>query len=373
MSKLIVDIKKAVENFALDVSFECANETLGILGASGCGKSMTLRSIAGIFTPDEGHIQLDDQVMFDSAHKVNLKPQQRHIGYLFQNYQLFPNMTTNENICAGMPKEYSKGEISSELKRYIDFFQLDGLEEKYPNKLSGGQQQRVALARMFASKPRALMLDEPFSALDAHLKASLYPGLLKALESFKGPKLYVSHDIEEAYMFCDKLIVLDKGTVTDFGETGQVIKEPKSLAALKLSGISNIAEFRSVDGKYAQSQNSEMKLPTNASLTEDTHYVGIANDKIKMYEAKPERVESYPYQVLYLSEGLNSVEFACEFLHDKKSSALNQFEEEDGHSFSIVHVRIDRNSNVYEQYKHIVAGDKIWIEFSVEDLIYVSK
>lgn len=371
MNKLLVDIKKHVENFSLDISFECTNETLGILGASGCGKSMTLRSIAGIFKPDEGLISLDGQALFDSTQHINLKPQKRHIGYLFQNYQLFPSMTTVQNICAGMPKEYNKSEITEELDKYIDFFQLCGLEVKYPNKLSGGQQQRVALARMFASKPKALMLDEPFSALDAHLKASLYPGLLRALDSFKGPKLYVSHDIEEAYMFCDKLLVLDSGKVTDFGNSDRVIKKPHSLAALKLSGITNIAEIVSQDTAHARTKDTDLALQINETLQSTSKYVGIANSKIGVYEEKPEGIEVYPYKIIYVSEGLYSKELVCRLVDNSKENTGDPVELEEDFNFSIVRLDLEQSAKRSQSLDHLRAGDMVWLEFRADHLLYV--
>ena len=143
---LKVNIQKELKEFDLDVDFELKNKRLGILGPSGCGKSMTLKSIAGIVNPDSGFISLNDTVYFDSSNKTNLKPQKRNVGYLFQNYALFPNMTVEENIAIGLGKDCDKNHLSEIIKR----FHLNGLEKRYPRQLSGGQQQRVALARIMA-------------------------------------------------------------------------------------------------------------------------------------------------------------------------------------------------------------------------------
>ena len=208
---LHVDIHKSLGDFSLDVNVDAQTETLGFLGASGCGKSLTLRCVAGIETPDEGRIVVNDTVFFDSAAKVNLSPQQRKTALLFQNYRLFPNMTIEANVAAGIPKNVSKGErdaiVAAELKR----FSLEGFNKRYPAQLSGGQQQRVALARMLAARPGILMLDEPFSALDGHLRWELEMELTDTLRSFPGGALYVSHNRDEVYRMCDTVCVIDRG------------------------------------------------------------------------------------------------------------------------------------------------------------------
>lgn len=231
---LHVDIHKSLGDFSLDVNVDAQTETLGFLGASGCGKSLTLRCVAGIETPDEGRIVVNDTVFFDSAAKVNLSPQQRKTALLFQNYMLFPNMTIEANVAAGIPKNVSKGErdaiVAAELKR----FSLEGFNKRYPAQLSGGQQQRVALARMLAARPGILMLDEPFSALDSHLKSVLEQNLVDLFEAFEGTILYVSHDIDEALRFCDRIAVVDDGHILEVDTGDELVNAPQSEAALKL-------------------------------------------------------------------------------------------------------------------------------------------
>ena len=159
---LKVNIKKRLGNFNLDVAFETERGVFAILGASGCGKSMTLKCIAGIETPDEGRIELNGRVLYDSAKKINLTPQKRHVGYMFQDYALFPNMTVEQNIKAGMGKHPEEEKVRS----YINRFRLEGLEKHYPAQLSGGQKQRLSIARVFLKNPPILILDEATSALD---------------------------------------------------------------------------------------------------------------------------------------------------------------------------------------------------------------
>ena len=208
MTKLLkVNIQKELKEFDLDVDFELKKGCLGILGPSGCGKSMTLKSIAGIVNPDNGFISLNDTVYFDSSNKTNLKPQKRNVGYLFQNYALFPNMTVEENVAIGLGKDYDKNHLSEIIKRY----HLNGLEKRYPRELSGGQQQRVALARIMAYGPDVILFDEPFSAMDTFLKEQLRLELVNSLKDFDGFSIMVTHNRDEAFQFCDELIILDKG------------------------------------------------------------------------------------------------------------------------------------------------------------------
>ena len=159
---LKVNIKKRLGNFNLDVAFETERGVFAILGASGCGKSMTLKCIAGIETPDEGRIELNGRILYDSAKKINLTPQKRRVGYMFQDYALFPNMTVEQNIKAGMGKHPEEEKVRS----YINRFRLEGMEKHYPAQLSGGQKQRLSIARVFLKNPPILIFDEATSALD---------------------------------------------------------------------------------------------------------------------------------------------------------------------------------------------------------------
>ena len=218
--QLGVEIKKKLKEFDLDISFSAGKGCLGILGPSGCGKSMTLKSIAGIVTPDSGRIALQyakgeaagGRVLYDSALKINEKPQMRRVGYLFQNYALFPNMSVEENIAAGLKgMEKKKAKVGEMIER----FRLTGLEKRYPGQLSGGQQQRVALARILAYEPEALLLDEPFGALDVITRGEMQDWLLSVRKQMNRTVLLVTHDMDEAIYLSDRILVLDakKGKV----------------------------------------------------------------------------------------------------------------------------------------------------------------
>ena len=209
---LFVDITKRLGDFVLDVSFNAddPSETLAILGASGCGKSMTLKCIAGIERPDRGRIVLNDRVLFDSEVRVDVPVQDRRVGYLFQNYALFPTMTVLDNVMAGV-RGGSRNERRERALGQIRAFRLEGLEGLRPAELSGGQQQRCALARIMANDPELLLLDEPFSALDGYLRWQLELELGDTLRAFPGGVVFVTHSRDEVYRMSQRVCVLDHG------------------------------------------------------------------------------------------------------------------------------------------------------------------
>ena len=222
---LSVNIQKKLGAFSLNVSFNAADGVTGILGASGCGKSMTLRCIAGIDRPDQGRITLDDVVLFDSEKGINLQPQKRKVGYLFQNYALFPNMTVEKNILCGLYHEKDKAKRRQMLDDTIGLLRLEGLEKRLPSQLSGGQQQRAALARILVNKPGLLMLDEPFAALDSHLRGQLRIQMKKILEHYGGSTLMVTHNNDEACDLCGRIALMDAGAILTLKPMNELFRE----------------------------------------------------------------------------------------------------------------------------------------------------
>ncbi len=287
---LYVDIRKKLGDFRLETQFEAAEGVTGILGASGCGKSMTLRCIAGIVKPDEGYIELDGRVLFDSKKNINLRPQDRHVGLLFQNYALFPNMTVRQNLMTGLKAEKTgKKEAEIRIQEMLEKFELKGLEKHKPAELSGGQQQRVALARIFLSSPRVLMLDEPFSALDGYLRWNLEQELLETLKEFGGPTLFVSHSRDEVYRICDRVCVMDQGSSSPVIPVKQLFEAPKSRAAALLSGCKNFARARVMEkGRVTVQDWGETLFYSgeHGPDTEDVRYVGVRSHYIGLMGAK---------------------------------------------------------------------------------------
>ena len=272
---LHVDIKKRLGSFVLESAFEQDGGVLGLLGASGCGKSMTLKCIAGIEKPDEGRIVLDGRVLYDSAARVNLPPQQRQVGYLFQNYALFPNMTVRQNIAVGLHREKDRRKRERELEDAIHLFQLDGLENHRPYQLSGGQQQRVALARILVNRPQLLMLDEPFSALDSHLRLRLQMELKERLGVFGRDVLMVTHSRDEAYHMCGRIAVMESGKIKIVKETKELFADPESICAAAITGCKNIASARKIGEYEVEVPDWGIRLTTAKPVRDDVTAVGI--------------------------------------------------------------------------------------------------
>lgn len=267
---LQVHIRKKLGEFLLEVDFEQEEGCMGILGASGCGKSMTLKCIAGIETPDAGRICLDDQVLFDSEKRINRKPQKRQVGFLFQNYALFPTMTVEENIACGVREQSQRARI---VREQIERFQLQGLEKLRPFQLSGGQQQRTALARMLAGSPRLIFLDEPFSALDSFLRDQMHREMKEILREFKGKTLLVSHSREEIFKFCDTVTVMDQGRTLMTRNTKELFASPGLVTTARLTGLKNISPFQKIgeDQVLATDWNVKLQLPLKSTVRDGKH------------------------------------------------------------------------------------------------------
>lgn len=286
-------IKKKMGDFLLDVEFETESGVFAILGASGCGKSMTLKCIAGIETPDEGRIVLNDRVLFDSRKKINLIPQKRRVGYMFQDYALFPNMTVAKNIMAGMGRRPDMDKVAS----YIRRFRLSGLEGHYPGQLSGGQKQRAAMARMIASEPDILLLDEPFSALDSYLKWELEQEMREILADIDKPVLFVSHDRDEVYRLCRTVSCIHNGKMEVIEPVKEFFHNPKTKTAAILSGCKNISRAERIDSHHIKALDWGVVL-TADDIPPDTNAVGI---RAHMFHPGEEENNCFPvfdYQIL---------------------------------------------------------------------------
>lgn len=271
---LIVDIRKDLGKFRLQAAFEAGKGVTSLLGPSGCGKSLTLKCIAGIEKPDSGHIELNGRVLYDSKRHINLRPQERRVGYLFQNYALFPNMTLRQNILCGM-REKSRAEQEQKLSEILAVMQLEGLEKHRPHQLSGGQQQRAALARILVSEPRLLMLDEPFSALDAHLRDALKIELRDMLQRFGREVLMVTHSREEAYNMSRAIAVMDQGRLLTMKPTKELFADPGSVQAAVITGCKNIFPARKCGDFEVELPILGIRLKTARPVEDGLAAVGI--------------------------------------------------------------------------------------------------
>jgi molybdate transport system ATP-binding protein len=288
MSVTVSIRKRLSPAFSLDVEFETGggdSGCLGILGPSGCGKSMTLKCIAGIETPDEGHISLNGRVLFDSAHRINLKPQARRVGYLFQNYALFPRMTVLENICAGLPR--SKTETRKQALDFIEKFRLSGLERHFPHELSGGQQQRTALARMLIRDPELILLDEPFSALDANLREQIQLQFLELMQS-RRDVILVTHNWDEVFKLCGETLAIDGGKTLAQRKTRLLFQNPGTARLARLTGCKNISPCKQTGEREIYALDWGLSLRTALPVDTGCTHVGI-----RAHDFTPSRGEGY--------------------------------------------------------------------------------
>nr|WP_295763115.1 ATP-binding cassette domain-containing protein [uncultured Intestinibacter sp.] len=287
---LYVDIEKDLGSFKLKVKFEQEDGIVGLLGQSGCGKSMTLRCIAGIVKPDKGKIISNGKVFFDSEKKINLTPQQRNIGFLFQNYALFPHMSVKQNIQLGIEK-LSKEEKDEITKKYLKKFRLAGFEDRYPWQLSGGQQQRIALARALCLNPDILILDEPFSALDYHLRSNMENELCEILKDFDGNVLFVTHDISEAYRISDDIIVFDNGLSLPKRTKNELFVHPSCMTEAVITGCKNISscDIINTDTVFAKDWGFNCKI--EKGVNENSKHIGIRAHHMKVVEDNSQDIE----------------------------------------------------------------------------------
>lgn len=318
---LSVHIKKKLKDFELAVDFDMEEGIVGFLGSSGCGKSMTLKCIAGIETPDEGSIVLDGEVLFDKKAGIDLSPQKRKVGYLFQNYALFPHMTVRQNIEAGLEAlGKSKQEKKDIVERLLEQFHIKELENSYPVRISGGQQQRAALARMMAAEPKFLLLDEPFSALDTYLKEKLMQEMMTYLSQFKKGVIMVSHSRDEVYQMCTDTAIMHQGILETIGKTKEIFDNPGTVNAARLTGCKNIskADKLSESEIYASEWDIKLTFPEYIKIPSNLTHVGIraheirpvkfsdidnnTSIKLNMVDCQLKRISEAPFEMYLILE-----------------------------------------------------------------------
>lgn len=302
---LIVELQKTFSSFTLKANFTANQKPLGILGSSGSGKSMTLRCIAGLETPTQGHIILNGRVLFDSKQGINIPTRERRIGFVFQNYALFPHMRVAHNIAFGMPV-LSKIERKQRVSHYIELMQLQGLERRYPHELSGGQQQRVALARALAIAPEALLLDEPLSALDQYLRNQIEKLLIEVFSTYQGVTLFVTHNLEEAYRVCDNLLVLSQGKVIANGRKEDIFERPPTFTVAQLTECKNFSRAQRVDNQRIEALDWGCTLQVVEAIPNPLTYVGIRAHHL-IFSENPDRENTFPCWLVTRSDTQHQV------------------------------------------------------------------
>ncbi len=316
---LNVEIAKRLPEFELDVSLTADSDPVSILGPSGAGKSMLLRCIAGIERPDRGRISLGDRTLFDSAKHVSMPARSRRVGMLFQSDSLFPHRTVAQNIEFGL-SGLAAEERSRRIALWAQRTHIQGLEHRYPRELSGGEQQRAALARALATEPEALLLDEPLTALDTHLRSQVEAQLQETFAEFRRPALLVTHNIEEAYRLGQKLMLLARGRVVAFGGKEEIFRKPPTRMAAQLTGCKNFSQARRVAGNEIEALDWQcrLRIPPGENPQRPVAFAGIrahhiefggvdfdstneAAESTNVFPCWPVRVSETPFRVtLYL-------------------------------------------------------------------------
>jgi molybdate transport system permease protein len=282
---LEIQIEKHLPEFMLDVAFRAGDDApLGILGPSGAGKTMLLRCIAGLETPHRGRISLQDRVLFDSERKINVPARLRRVGLLFQHFALFPHRTVAENLAFGL-RHLPVAEREKRIAAVARRTHIAGLEHRYPWELSGGEQQRVALARALAVEPEALMLDEPMSSLDTHLRGQIEAQLQQTFEEYGRPALLVTHSMEEAYRLCRRLLVLSRGRVAAFGAMDEIFRRPPTAEVARLTGCKNISRAKPVSEGVVEAAGWGCRVHVAHRIAAPPAFVGIRAHHIDFVES----------------------------------------------------------------------------------------
>ncbi len=284
--RLEVDIQKQLPEFLLDIAFEIDKEKnpLGILGASGAGKSTLLKCIAGLETPDRGRIVLNDRILFDSAKGINLTPQERRVGLLFQDYALFPHLRVAENIAFGMSAKESPSVVKQEVNKQLQQVNLAQMGKAMTHQLSGGEKQRVALARVLASKPDITLLDEPFSALDTNLKKELIKLLRHRIHNYNGLTVYVTHNLDQAYQLCPQLLIIDRGKIIAFDRRQDIIDRPPNLQTAKITGCPNFSRAKKIAPQTIRALDWQCDLKSDRIISNDINQIAVSSNGITFVE-----------------------------------------------------------------------------------------
>ncbi|MBI5047765.1 MAG: ABC transporter ATP-binding protein [Deltaproteobacteria bacterium] len=285
---LSFQLKKHFRDFSIDMGFSIEENMAVLFGPSGAGKSLLLNLISGIIKPDKGFVRIEEREVFNSETGINVPIRDRKIGYLFQDYALFPHMTVFENIAYGI-NSLPKNKIKTKVEELLDLMRLGGLEHRFPKELSGGQKQRAALARTLAAEPRILLLDEPFSALDYQVREKLRADLLLIHQKYPITTFFVTHDLEEAFVMGDNIAIINNGRLEQFGAREDVFYKPKTKNVAKFLGARNIFSGRvvSLNGATAVIKNPELG-EIKASIRHDEEHLEV-DDNIT-FGIRPEEI-----------------------------------------------------------------------------------
>jgi molybdate transport system ATP-binding protein len=288
MNNPVLDVKLEIQfrEFELCPEFKAGAELIVIFGPSGAGKSVTLRALAGLVTPLRGYIRLGSRALFEAENRINLPPQKRNVGYVPQNYALFPHRSISDNIGFGL-HNLPRSERDLRVREFLGIMQLEKEKDRNPSEVSGGQQQRVALARALATRPALLLLDEPLGALDEPIREHLRNEIQSLQKRYEIPIILVTHNLEEAYTLADQLVVIEAGEVAQAGPRDEVFRRPVSPSVAKLMGMENILEgkMNARVGEYPVINwaGTQLRLDGQVDQSEDEHVlVGIRPEEMDL-------------------------------------------------------------------------------------------
>ena len=299
--ELKADFKKRIGNQRLEIRLDAGETPLALLGASGSGKSAVLRCIAGIMTPDEGRIILGGEPLFDSSRHINIPPKRRRVGFLFRHYALFPHMTIRQNIANAARRQETRTQVTEE---YLHMFHLENLAEQYPDEISLEERLKTALARMMASEPEAILLDEPLAAPDSYLKFRLEQVLSDMLSTFDGPVIWASHDRGEVYRNCRFVSVLDRGVSQDIVTADALLAHPGTESAARLSGCKNFVNA-AARGNAIYIAQWGVTLRCAYPLPPFLWRIGIRAHQVRISE--PDRINAFAVTVEKAIEDVSSM------------------------------------------------------------------
>lgn len=352
--------KKGKEpSFTVDVNFEAGNELVVLFGQSGSGKTTTLRCIAGLEKPNGGKIKVNEKVYFDCHKRIELPPQQRSLGYVFQNYALFPHMDVKKNITYGL-NGWKEEEKEKRMKEMLQLLHIEGLEDHYPAQLSGGQKQRVALARALASKPDILLLDEPFSALDMVVRMKLREKIIKIQKDLDIPVLFITHNRVEAFTLADKIVILHEGKVQQAGTPEEVFYHPKNRHVAELVGVSNIFD----DAEIMECSNSDttiIKTGNMSLITRRTHHK--PGDKVA-WGIRPENLDLLPPHKKDSENEVNTFKGTIATVVNKGASKMMAIELDGDNKMILIEI----SNRVSEELK-LQPGSQCLIKIKPENLL----
>jgi len=262
--------------FSLRLCFATQSMRVGILGESGAGKTMALRALAGLEGSARGRVAINGRTLLDSEHGVSVPARERRVGMVFQQYALFPHLTVEENVAFGL-RHLEHSEREARVRGILRRMHLEDLGARFPRQLSGGQQQRAALARALVTDPAILLLDEPFSALDFHLRGLLEKELLDTLAGFSGMTLYVSHSLEEVYRLCEEILVLARGNVLASGPKEEIFRRPPTKEVARLTGCKNFSRARVLGDHMVEALDWGLRLRVSQPHSAVQHVAIRAN------------------------------------------------------------------------------------------------